>query len=112
MKLIARLSFYLSIFIFLFLSGCAYSIHDVYVSDFQPYSPLEKGEIVKAEAEQFVVMSFVQDTNYVDLAYTKLQAQCPNKAITGIFTQYSTSLGFFSWKNKVLMQGLCVSSKN
>jgi hypothetical protein len=112
MRIVAKLSFMTSILLLLVLSGCAYSIHDVYISDFQPYQPLEKGEIIKAESEQFVVMSFVQDTNYVDRAYEKLQKQCPNKAITGISTQYSTSLGFFSWTNKVLMQGLCVSAKN
>jgi hypothetical protein len=98
---------------FLFIiSGCAYSIHDVYISDFQPYMPVEKGQIIKAESEQFVVMSFVQNTDYVDQAYEKLQKQCASKTITGISTQISTSLGFFSWTNKALMQGLCVASKN
>jgi hypothetical protein len=90
------------------MNSCAYSIHDVYVSDFHPYSALEKGEMVRAETEQFVVMGFVQDTDYVDRAYEKLQSKCLNKAITGISTQFSTSLGFFSWTNKVLIQGLCI----
>jgi hypothetical protein len=112
MNLFSKLSLFFAVYGLLILSGCAYSIHDVYVSDFQPYAPLEKGNIVTAEAEQFVVMSFVQDTNYVDRAYVKLQKQCPNSTITGISTQFSTSLGFFSWTNKVLMQGLCISAKN
>jgi hypothetical protein len=112
MKPMVKLCLLLGLASFLVLSGCAYSIHDLYISDFQPYAPLEKGQMIKAEAEQFVVMWFVQDTNYVDRAYEKLQTQCPNKAITGISTQYSTSLGFFSWTNKVLMQGLCVAAKD
>jgi hypothetical protein len=92
---------------FLLLSGCAYSIHDVYISDFGSYQKLEQGEIVKASAEQFAVMGFVYDTEYVNQARRKLVSQCPQGEISGISTQYSTSLGFFSWTNKILMQGLC-----
>jgi len=66
--------------------------------------------MVKATAEQFVVMGFVYDTNYVDTARKKLIAQCPDGNISGISTQYSTSLGFFSWTSKILMQGLCTKS--
>lgn len=95
---------------FLLLSGCAYSIHDVYISDFNNYQKLEQGEIVKATSEQFVVMGFVYDTNYVDQARHKLIAQCPQGEISGISTQFSTSLGFFSWTNKILMQGLCTKT--
>lgn len=99
---------YCSLSACLILTSCAYSIHDVYVSDFSPYVPLEKGEMIRAEAEQFVVMGFVQNTDYVDRAYEKLQSKCSGKSITGISTQFSTSLGFFSWTNKVLIQGLCI----
>lgn len=92
----------------LFLGGCTYSIHDVYVSDFNPYVPLERGDIVKASAEQFVIMGFVGQTNYVDEAYHKIMDECPGGTVEGITTQLSTAHGFFSWHNKILMQGLCV----
>ncbi|HEY8270176.1 MAG TPA: hypothetical protein VIG33_04760, partial [Pseudobdellovibrionaceae bacterium] len=49
-------------------------------------------------------------TNYVDQARRKLISQCPHGEISGISTQYSTSLGFFSWTHKVLMQGLCTKA--
>jgi hypothetical protein len=39
------------------LSGCAYSVHEVYVSDFTPYAKMDQGEFVKGEAEQFVVLT-------------------------------------------------------
>lgn len=94
----------------LFLSGCAYSVHNVYVSDFGAYPKLEQGQMVKASAEQHVVMGFVYETNYVDQARKKLIDQCPQGDISGISTQFSTSLGFFSWTNKVLMQGLCTKA--
>ena len=99
--------FFSFIFILLTLSACTYSIHQVHVSDFKPYAPFEDGKIIKANSEQFVVMGFVYDTNYVDRAYRELVAKCPKKPISGITTQYSTSHGFFSWTNKILMQGLC-----
>jgi hypothetical protein len=96
----------------LFLAACAHSVHEVQTSDFIPSAPIESGEMVKASTEQFVVLGFVGDTNYVDQAYQKLMASCPNGSISGITTQYSTSLGFLSWTNKILMQGLCLHKKN
>lgn len=90
------------------LSGCAYSVHQVHVSDFKPGVPLERGEVVKAKSEQFVIMGFARESNYVDSAYQDLQTKCPNGTITGITTQFSTDLGFFSWTNRILMQGLCI----
>lgn len=97
-----------SILALTWLVGCAHSIHQVHTSDFVPGTPIESGEIVKGYAEQFVIFGFTQQTNYVDQAYQKLMSACPGGSITGITTQLSTSLGFFSWTNKALMQGLCV----
>lgn len=94
--------------IFLILGSCAHSIHNVHVSDFTPAKPIEAGDIVKAKSEQFVIMGFTNETLYVEQAYQKLLAACPNGPISNISTQFSTSLGFFSWTNKVLMQGLCL----
>lgn len=90
------------------LGGCTYSIHQVHVSDFQPYAPLERGDIVKGYGEQFVVLGFTQQTNYVDSAYKQLMSNCSGGALSGITTQISTAHGFFSWTNKALMQGLCL----
>lgn len=97
-------------FIFaLFSTGCTHSIHIANVSDFAPtYKEYSKGELIKAKSEQFAVMGFVTETNYVDNAYKKLMANCPNGAIQGITTQYSTSHGFLSWTNIIEMQGLCI----
>ena len=92
----------------LFLAGCSHSIHQVQVSDFEPYAPIERGEIVKGFGEQFVIMSFTRQTNYIDEAYRQLMAACPDGTVTGITTQLSTDHGFFSWTNKALMQGLCL----
>jgi hypothetical protein len=90
------------------LVGCAHSVHQVHTSDFLPGAPIESGEMVKGSAEQFVILGFASETNYVNQAYQRLMGACPDGAITGITTQYTTALGFFSWRNKVLMQGLCL----
>lgn len=103
--------------IFLFLSvgficisfvGCAHSVHQVHTSDFNPYARMEDGTLVKGYGEKFVILGFTGDTDQVNTAYRNLLAACPGGAITGITTQLSTALGFFSWTEKALMQGLCV----
>ncbi|MNK08039.1 hypothetical protein D3C87_259630 [compost metagenome] len=94
--------------LFLLLCSCAHSIHEVHTSDFRPAFPIESGKMIKASSEQFVIMGFVNDTNYVDNAYTKLMNECSGGVVSGITTQFSTSMSFFSWTNKILMQGLCV----
>jgi hypothetical protein len=94
------------------LSACAHSIHEVHTSDFSPGAAIEQGEMVKATGEQFVIMGITDNTAYVDEAYKSLMSACPKGTITGITTQYSTALGFFSWTNKILMQGLCLAKSN
>lgn len=90
-------------------AACTHSIHQVQVSDFQPYAAIESGNVVKGYAEQFVVLGFTQETNYVNEAVHQLADACPVGELTGITTQISTSHGFLSWKNKALIQGLCVA---
>lgn len=97
------------------LINCAHSVHQVHVSDFKnenSYYALEQGQMIKAQSEQFVIMGFVQETDYVNQAKNRLINQCPQGQIIGISTQFLTSLGFFSWTNKILMQGLCVKTSS
>ncbi len=89
-------------------AGCTHSIHLVHVSDFDPGVAQGQGKVIKAQTEQFVVMAFAFETDYVDQAYHKLREECRGGKVQGITTQFSTSHGFFSWHNKILMQGLCV----
>lgn len=90
-------------------TACTHSIHLVHVSDFSPtYKDYAKGQWVKARTEQFTIMGFVMNTDYVNEAYSKLMSNCPNGSLQGITTQYSTSHGFFSWTNAIEMQGLCI----
>lgn len=89
------------------LAGCTHSIHLVHADGFD--SPSLKNRdafVVEAQATQDVVFYFAFDTDYVDEAKMKLEAQCPGR-LSAVSTQYSTSHGFFHWTNKILMKGIC-----
>jgi hypothetical protein len=90
------------------LQACSYAMHQVHVSDFSPYRSLKQGKLVEGRGEQFTFMGFIRDTNYVEVAQKNLIEQCPKGEIQGVTTEYSTAHGFFSWTNRILMQGLCV----
>ena len=92
----------------LFMFSCTHSVHLVHVSDFGSYQKQTSGKIIKASEEDHLVMGFTLSTNYVEKARKKLIAQCENGEIQGVTSRLSTSHGFFSWKNKILMQGLCI----
>lgn len=94
--------------LFLSLVGCTYSVHQVPISDFRPYTSGSNGSPIESRSKQFVIMGFVDETKYVDQAYLSLQDQCKEGVVTGIATKYYTEHGFFSWTNHIVMQGLCV----
>ncbi|SMF58258.1 hypothetical protein [Pseudobacteriovorax antillogorgiicola] len=88
------------------LSGCTYSIHQYHVSDFETVGT-QNTKVIKAYSEQFVVLGFVGNTNYVDDAYQKLKRKCRRGRISGITTEWQTAHGFFSWTNKLYLTALC-----
>ncbi len=90
------------------LVACTHSVHIVHVGDFKPYQKITSGKRIEAKTEQFVVMGFTQETDYVNMARAELMKQCPDGALQGPMTRLSTSHGFFSWTNKAFMQALCV----
>lgn len=97
-------------FVVIFLTSCAYSVHMVHTSGFEPYAPIKQGKMIESEADQFVILYFASDNSYVDQAFQELLNKCKNGNITGITTKYMTKLGFFSWHNVVQMQGMCYKS--
>jgi hypothetical protein len=92
----------------LFSFACTHSVHLVNVGDFKPYQKITSGKRIEAKAEQFVVLGFTQETDYVNMARAELMKQCEGGTIQGPMTRISTSHGFFSWTNKAYMQALCV----
>jgi hypothetical protein len=103
MKRIILLSF--------FITSCMSSIHQFQQSDpvsFEEYSTAKK---VEASAEQFTFLGFVNQTNYVEEAVTRLLETCPNGRVQQIGVVFKTKLGFLSWKNHILLTGYCISEK-
>jgi len=94
------------LFAFCFLSACAHSVH-LYQADNQDG---QKGQLIEALTEQKVILGFTNETSYVNQAYNELKQKCPKGRVEGINTRYSTSLGFFSWTNKIRMRGYCINS--
>ncbi len=104
MKTFSLLAIALSV---LLIGGCTHSIHMVHTDGFSNKMPsTQNAKYVQAEAEQSVVLFFAFDTDYVDDARQKLEAQC-NGNLAAVSTQYSTSHGFLHWTNKILMKGIC-----
>ena len=102
-----RATLLLGTIICLLMSACAYSVHQVHTSDFEGAVSEKESKRVIAHTEQFVILGFVDQTDYVDQAYQKLLDSCPGR-ITGITTKYSTDLGFLSWTNRIRIEGLCI----
>ena len=97
------------VFLVLAITGCTHSLHISHVGDFSPtYKEAKAGKLIKSHAEQFTILGFVTQTDYVDSAYASLVRQCQSGNVQGVVTQYQTSHGFFSWTHSIDMQGLCV----
>lgn len=94
--------------LFFVAGACTHSVHNYHISDSRVHIPKHKPQTVESSAEQFVILGFVTQTDYVDQAFSDLKATCPGGRISQIHTRYSTSHGFLSWTNKVKMKGLCV----
>lgn len=93
------------------LQACAYSVHEVHVSGYEPFTPFSEGKEVTAHGKQFVILGFAGNTDYLESAYEELQGKCPAGNIVGITTEYQTALGFFSWTNHIYMKGLCTEAR-
>ncbi len=88
-------------------TGCTHALHQNHTSDYTLDVPLDDHRLIQARFEQFVVMGFATETLYADDAFAELKRQCPDGTVTGIQTRHSTSHGFFSWTNVILMQAYC-----
>jgi len=91
----------------IFLCNCTHSVHLVNFSEDVPVVKKKNAKLIEAHTSQFVIMGFVQQTDYVDQAYNQLASQCPDGNIGAVATKYYTSHGFFSWTNHILMDGYC-----
>ena len=95
-------------FAFLILAtSCSHSIHQVALSE--TWAKLDApGKNIDSSSEQFVVLGFAFDVNYVDDAQKALAEKCKNGKIDRIQSIYSTDHGFFSWTNKIRLTARCL----
>jgi len=77
-------------------------------SDFPSEGAWQRAKLVKAKSQQFVIMAFTFDTQYVENTYAQLQKQCATGNIYGISSKYYTDHGFFSFFINLEMQGYCM----
>lgn len=95
-------------FLLVLLNGCAYSVHQVHTSDFTGYTPKRDGKTIEAHSEQFVILGFTSQVDYVDIAYQRLKRKCPKGEIVGLTTEHGSELGFFSYTNHIYIKGQCL----
>lgn len=86
-------------------SACTYSVHQMAVSNF---GDIREGQVVEAEAEQWVLLDMATDTDFADEAYERLLQQCPDGILRGIQARHSTSHSFLSYGNHLRMRAYCV----
>jgi len=92
-------------------SGCAIglgkSVHQYALTEMVPTTGKEKARPIEVEANQFVVLGFVYDTDFVDEARSKLLAQCQGR-IVGVTAKHSTDLGVAAYRNKLKLTATCL----
>ena len=88
------------------LLSCAHSYHQA-ASDFSLNPKSVKGTSVRSVGSQFVILGMTTNTDYVEVAVRKLEQKCPG-VISPVTTKYYTDLGFLSWTNNVVLEGICL----
>lgn len=93
-------------------SGCipdlGKSLHQVSLLEATNLAGVPSVTPVEVSATQFVVLSFSGNTDYADEAYEALLRTCPQGRIVNITARYSTDLGIFAYRNKLVLRGYCI----
>ncbi len=93
------------------LSGCAIGLgkgmHDYTMQETTSVAPGKKTRPIKVEAKENITF-LTSNTYYADKAYQDLLNQCPRGSIVNIRTRHSTDLGFFAYREKIMLWGQCV----
>lgn len=92
--------------VFVMLSACAHSVHQVYVGTMDQNASYKNGRWVKADASDYVIFFFAFDSNYVEQGVSELEKQCPGR-IAQVTTEHLTSYRFLSYYQKVVLKGWC-----
>lgn len=88
--------------------ACTHSVHQVGLVGLAPPPAGARVHAVAADAEQWVLLYITDNTDYVDQAYRELAARCPDGEVRAIQARSSTSHGFLSHTNRLVLRGQCV----
>ncbi|SQD78501.1 hypothetical protein [Moritella yayanosii] len=94
-------NFYL-LLIVLTLSGCV-GLNSVSMTQI----PKDKGQLVEANAHDWVFMNFTTQNDFADSAVTKLKQQCVGGKISGVYTKHQTTSYVLVFKREVIVSGYC-----
>ena len=90
------------------LSGaCTHSVHQLAVGGLDDIPRGARLRRVDAEVSQDVFLA-TGNTDYADRALAMLAERCPTGRVVGMEARSSTSLGFFSYTNRMKVSGYCV----
>jgi hypothetical protein len=94
------------------LQGCAVglgkSVHQYVLTETDLPKGRQKVSSIEAEADQYVLLGFTDNTDFADEARQRLIDKCPKGRIIGISAKHSTDLGFMAYRNRMRLTGLCV----
>lgn len=90
------------LFIALTLSGCV-GLNSVSMTQV----PKDKGQLVEANAHDWVFLNFTTQNNFADSAVANLKAQCVGGKISGVYTKHQTTSYVLVFKREVIVSGYC-----
>jgi len=88
--------------IVLTLSGCV-GLNTVSMTQI----PKDKGQLVEANAHDWVFLNFTTQNDFADKAVESLKAQCVDGKISGVFTKHQTTSYLLVFKRESIVSGYC-----
>lgn len=95
------------LFIALTLSGCV-GLNTVSMTQI----PKDKGQLVEANAHDWVFLNFTTQNDFADRAVDNLKEQCVGGKISGVFTKHQTTSYLLVFKREVIVSGYCSLPKD
>ncbi len=69
--------------------------------------PNEKGDLINAQAHDWVFLGFTSQNDFVDEAVTQLKDKCTGGKLTGILTKHQTTTYVLVFKREIIASGYC-----
>lgn len=73
--------------------------------------PQNKGQLIEADAHDWVFLNFTTQNDFVEVAINKLKQQCEGGKISGVLTKHQTTSYLLVFKREVVVNGYCNLTK-